>query len=73
MPKDELARLIKELEKQMKQAAKDPEFEKAAMLRDQVFELRQQMEEGDEKKKPAWVRLRDLPSDAPVSELVGEN
>ncbi len=73
MPKDELARLIKELEKQMKQAAKDLEFEKAAMLRDQVFELRQQAEEADEKKKPAWVRLRDLPSDVPESELVGEN
>ena len=31
---------IKELEKQMKQAAKDLEFEKAASLRDQVIELR---------------------------------
>ena len=40
IPKDELAKLIKELEKQMKQAAKDLEFEKAAALRDQVIELR---------------------------------
>ena len=40
IPKDELVKLIKELEKQMKQAAKDLEFEKAAALRDQVIELR---------------------------------
>jgi excinuclease ABC subunit B len=40
IPRDELAKLIKELEKQMKQAAKDLEFEKAAALRDQVIELR---------------------------------
>jgi excinuclease ABC subunit B len=40
IPKDEIVRLIKDLEKQMKQAAKDLEFEKAASLRDQVVELR---------------------------------
>lgn len=40
IPKDELVKLIKELEKQMKQSAKDLEFEKAAALRDQVIELR---------------------------------
>jgi excinuclease ABC subunit B len=40
MPKSELQRLIAELESQMKQAAKDLEFEKAAALRDQVFELK---------------------------------
>jgi excinuclease ABC subunit B len=40
IPKDEIVKLIKELEKQMKQAAKDLEFEKAAALRDQVIELR---------------------------------
>ena len=40
MPKDELARLIKDLEGQMKAAAKELEFEKAAALRDEVVELR---------------------------------
>jgi len=72
MPKDELARLIKELEKQMKQAAQELEFEKAALLRDQIFELRQQMEEADDK-RPAWQRLRDRATDEMGDELVGEN
>ena len=40
LPKDELLRLIKDLEGQMKRAAKDLEFEKAAALRDEVVELR---------------------------------
>ncbi len=57
MPKDEMARLIKELEKQMKNAAAELEFEKAAALRDQIFELRQQMEALEGAKKPEWERL----------------
>jgi excinuclease ABC subunit B len=40
LPKDELHKLVKELEKEMKNAAKALEFEKAAALRDQLFELR---------------------------------
>ncbi|MBU0493032.1 MAG: excinuclease ABC subunit UvrB [Chloroflexi bacterium] len=40
IPKDELARLIKDLEKQMKDAAQALEFERAAVLRDQIIELR---------------------------------
>lgn len=44
MPKDELTRLIKDLESQMKTAAKDLEFEKAALLRDQIVELRRMIE-----------------------------
>jgi excinuclease ABC subunit B len=48
MPKSELTRLITEMEKQMKQAAKDLEFEKAAMLRDQIYEMKAIMvEEND--------------------------
>ncbi len=45
IPKDELARLIKDLEGQMKGAAKNLEFERAAALRDQVVQLRRRMEE----------------------------
>ncbi len=40
IPRDELVRMIKELEVQMKGAARDLEFEKAALLRDQIVELR---------------------------------
>jgi len=45
VPKDEALRLIKDLEYQMKEAAKALEFEKAAMLRDQIVELRRAVEE----------------------------
>ena len=41
IPPDELVRVIKDLEKQMKQAARNLEFEKAAALRDQIMEMRQ--------------------------------
>ena len=40
VPKEELTRMVKDLEAQMKAAAKNLEFEKAALLRDQVVELR---------------------------------
>ncbi|MCL5264174.1 MAG: excinuclease ABC subunit UvrB [Chloroflexi bacterium] len=44
IPKSELVRLIKDLESQMKAAAKNLEFEKAALLRDQIVELRRELE-----------------------------
>ncbi|MFQ5471493.1 MAG: excinuclease ABC subunit UvrB [Dehalococcoidia bacterium] len=47
IPKDEIARVIKDLEKQMKAAARNLEFEKAALLRDRVVELRRELV-GDE-------------------------
>lgn len=47
LPKDELHRMIKELETEMKSAAKSLEFEKAAMLRDQLIELKQALAEKD--------------------------
>lgn len=52
LPITELERMINELEKEMKKAAQALEFEKAAALRDQVFDLRgalaeQQGAEGD--------------------------
>ena len=40
MSRDELVRLVKDLEQQMKQAARDLDFEQAAMLRDEIVELR---------------------------------
>ena len=40
IPKEDVAKLLKDLERQMKEAAKAMEFERAALLRDQVYELR---------------------------------
>ena len=40
IPKDDLTRLIKDLETQMKAASRELEFEKAALLRDQIIDLR---------------------------------
>jgi excinuclease ABC subunit B len=40
LPRDEAMRMIKDLEAQMRRAAKELEFEKAAALRDQIVELR---------------------------------
>jgi excinuclease ABC subunit B len=42
--KDAVVRLIKDLESQMKKAAKNLEFEKAALLRDRIVELRKDEE-----------------------------
>jgi excinuclease ABC subunit B len=47
LPRDELTRLVKELERQMKQAAQGLDFERAALLRDQVTELRRELIGGD--------------------------
>ncbi|MEJ7761404.1 MAG: excinuclease ABC subunit UvrB [Thermomicrobiales bacterium] len=44
IPKVELTRMVKDLESQMKAASRDLEFEKAALLRDQIVELRRIME-----------------------------
>ncbi len=43
IPKSDLARLVRDLERQMKAAAKELEFEKAALLRDQIMDLRRIM------------------------------
>jgi excinuclease ABC subunit B len=42
--KEEMAQLIKQLESQMKAAARNLEFEKAAMIRDRIIELRKDEE-----------------------------
>ena len=63
LPKAELSKIITELEKQMKQAAQQLEFERAAVLRDQVMEMRQIMvlkEAGGKNDIPEWERMRLL-------------
>ena len=44
LPQEELSRMVKELERQMKHAAQSLEFEKAAELRDQIMEMRALMQ-----------------------------
>jgi excinuclease ABC subunit B len=58
IPKHEAHRLIQEMEKQMKTAAQNLEFEKAALLRDQIMELRRSMD-GDDT-VPEWERYRQF-------------
>jgi excinuclease ABC subunit B len=58
LPKDELARMTRELKKQMKAAADQLEFEKAALLRDRIFELRQVLQDKEAADMPAWERER---------------
>jgi excinuclease ABC subunit B len=41
--KEDIARLVKELETQMKKAARNLEFERAALLRDRIVELRKNL------------------------------
>ncbi len=54
LPKAEARYLVEEMEKQMKEAAGRLEFEKAALLRDQIFELRKQLEDQE---VPEWERI----------------
>jgi excinuclease ABC subunit B len=63
IPKDELFRLIKDLEGQMKTAAKNLEFEKAALLRDQIVQFRRQMT--DEQELEAFASVAGRPG--PIS------
>jgi excinuclease ABC subunit B len=58
MPKGEMKKIIDELEKQMKEAAKNLEFEKAAALRDELYELKAIFAD-DANLKP-WERLKLL-------------
>ncbi|MEZ0395586.1 MAG: excinuclease ABC subunit UvrB [Anaerolineales bacterium] len=56
--RSELQKVIAELEKQMKEAAKNLEFERAAALRDEMYELKALLAE-DESLKP-WERIKLL-------------
>jgi excinuclease ABC subunit B len=58
LSKHEMQRVINELEKQMKNAARELEFEKAATIRDEIFELRAILAE--ESKAPPWEKIRLL-------------
>ncbi|MEN8242951.1 MAG: excinuclease ABC subunit UvrB [Chloroflexota bacterium] len=58
MPKSELENLISVMEENMKAAAKALEFEQAAMLRDQIYELRTILAE-DDSLKP-WEKIKIL-------------
>ncbi len=55
IPRDEILRLTTELEAQMKAAAARLEFEKAALLRDQILELRNGLQD---ESLPEWERVR---------------
>ena len=46
LPKEELTRIVKDLERQMKRAARELEFENAAQLRDQITDLRKLLADG---------------------------
>ena len=58
IPQKELKRVIIEIEQQMKESAKNLEFEQAAVLRDQLYELRNLL--ADESNLPPWQRARLL-------------
>jgi len=45
LPREEAMRMLKSLESEMKRAAKELEFEKAAALRDQIVELRRTLQD----------------------------
>ncbi|NOT06335.1 MAG: excinuclease ABC subunit UvrB [Anaerolineales bacterium] len=58
MPRGELRKIVDEVEKQMKEAAKNLEFEKAAAYRDELYDLKNLLAE-DESLKP-WERIKLL-------------
>ena len=60
VPRGELLRLVKDLETQMKGAARNLEFEKAAALRDQVLDLRKVLVLDEDAKAEEGIRTRSF-------------
>ena len=56
IPEAEIKRLITEMEQQMREAAKNMEFEQAAVFRDQIIDLRNLL--ADESDLPPWKKAR---------------
>ena len=63
MPKHELERIISGLEQQMRDAARNLQFEEAAALRDQIYQLRGIL--ADESGLPPWKAARLLAGEEP--------
>jgi excinuclease ABC subunit B len=61
MPRGELRKIVAEVEARMKEAAKNLEFERAAALRDELYDLKTLLAE-DESLKP-WERIKLMTGD----------
>jgi excinuclease ABC subunit B len=67
LPKSEAHRLLADLEKQMKEAAGKWEFEKAALLRDQILELRAMLDAQDA--RPEWKKVMEDENHEEIEQL----
>ena len=57
MSREDMFKVTKDLELQMKASAKNLEFEKAAMLRDEIYELRRLLALGEKEHVPLPGRV----------------
>jgi excinuclease ABC subunit B len=69
LPDDELERMMEDLQKQMKAAAQELAFERAAQLRDQLNDLRIVLEARDT--RPEWEKIRSQERDEPKPKRKG--